>query len=90
MQIISKPIKTSTPTLSQVYSQDNHFRNSSSAISYADLESAFLANIGNWKKLRRQDNKDIYKCQECDCKLEVEKKGSTFKVKVSNQNNEAH
>ena len=49
---------------------------------YEDLESAFLANIGNWKKLKRQDNKDIYKCSECDCKLEAEKKGSNFRINL--------
>ena len=57
---------------------------------YEDIESAFLANIGNWKKLRRQDNKDIYKCSECDSKLEVEKKGSLFRVKIKNTGVEAH
>ncbi len=57
---------------------------------YDDLETAFLANIGNWKKLKRQDNKDIYKCSECDSKLEVEKKVSLFRVKIKNDNNEAH
>jgi hypothetical protein len=51
-------------------------------LSYEDIESAFLANIGNWKKLRRQDNKDIYKCSECDAKLEIEKRGSQIKVKI--------
>jgi hypothetical protein len=51
---------------------------------YEDLETAFLANIGNWKKVRRQDNKDIYKCNECECKLEVEKKGNNFRVRSKN------
>lgn len=50
-----------------------------------------MANIGNWKKQRRQENKDIYKCQECDCKLEVEKKGPLNKVRVINPySSEAH
>ena len=54
---------------------------------YSDLESSFVANIGNWKKLRRQDNKDIYKCAECESKLQVEKKGAQFKVRVINPSN---
>ena len=58
---------------------------------YDDLETAFLQNIGNWKKQRRQDNKDIYRCNECECRLEVEKRGSQFKVRVKNSaNGESH
>jgi hypothetical protein len=58
---------------------------------YEDLESAFLANIGNWKKLKRQDNKDIYKCSECDCRLEAEKKGSNFRIIIkTGLNGEQH
>lgn len=41
---------------------------------YDDLESVFLGNQGNWKKIKRQYNKDIYKCQECDQRLEIEKR----------------
>jgi hypothetical protein len=63
----------------------------SSVLTFEDIETAFLANIGNWKKLRRQENKDIYKCSECDCKLEVEKKGQALKVRVRNPlSSEAH
>ena len=40
-----------------------------------------MAFIGNWKRSRRQDNKDIYKCSECDVKLEIEKKKQEFKVR---------
>jgi hypothetical protein len=75
MAITQKPINCCTPETSPEKSD-------SKVSDYDDLESAFLAIIGNWKKLRRQDNKDIYKCSECDCKLEVEKKGSIYKVRV--------
>lgn len=44
--------------------------------SFDDLETAFLSNVGNWKKLKRSENKDIYKCQECDYRIEIEKRGS--------------
>lgn len=44
----------------------------------------FLHYIGNWKKSKRQDTKDIYKCHECEVKLEVEKKGIIYKVKILN------
>jgi len=33
---------------------------------YEDIDKAYLDMIGNWKKLKRQENKDIYKCNECD------------------------
>ena len=33
--------------------------------------------------------KDIYKCSECEAKLEIEKKGSQYKVKMQN-NGEPH
>ena len=50
----------------------------------------FLANIGNWKKLRRQEMKDIYKCNECEVKLEIEKKGQEIKARVLLHNAEPH
>jgi len=51
---------------------------------FEDLESAFLSNVGNWKKIKRQDNKDIYKCSECDIRMEVEKRGPQVKIKILN------
>lgn len=90
MQISQKPINCSTP---EDTPEGKHTRSSTNTSSsdYVDLESAFLANIGNWKKLRRQDNKDIYKCNECESKLEVEKKGAHFLVRVRNPTiDEAH
>eukprot|EP00347_Sterkiella_histriomuscorum_P016596 403352581 len=51
---------------------------------YEDLETALLSNIGNWKKLKRQGNKDIYKCNECETLLEVERKVLEFKVRLVN------
>ena len=41
---------------------------------YSDMESIFLKFVGNWKKAKRQEGKDIYKCNECDQKMEIEKK----------------
>lgn len=67
--------------LNQNLSQESQSQQSSGIQIYDDLESAFLANMGNWKKQKRQDNKDIYKCQECDARLEVERKGSMCRVK---------
>ena len=93
MQISQRPIKQSTPESSPEKSngQGKSKESSNDCSDYTDLETAFLANIGNWKKLRRQDNKDIYKCNECDCKLEVEKKGHNFRVKQRlNASDEAH
>lgn len=93
MHISQKPLNCSTPESSPEKSSINENCGSngdlngsyfSHVVAFDDLESAFLANIGNWKKLRRQDNKDIYKCSECDCKLEVEKKGSQIRVRVRN------
>lgn len=51
---------------------------------YEDLETALLSNIGNWKKLRRQGIKDIYKCNECDTLLEVERKLQECRVRLVN------
>ncbi|TNV81981.1 hypothetical protein FGO68_gene3475 [Halteria grandinella] len=72
-----------TPTKLQTYE--------SQIVNFDDIETAFLSNIGNWKKLRRLDNKDIYKCSECDYKLEAEKKGAQIRVKTRNPiSDEAH
>lgn len=91
MQISQKPINCSTPEDSPEKGASTRSHMNSGETSYEDLESAFLANIGNWKKLRRQDNKDIYKCNECESKLEVEKKGALFRVRVRNPTiDEAH
>jgi len=51
---------------------------------FSELGSVFLAQVGNWKKIKRQDQKDIYKCNECEARLEVEKKGSQYKYKLVN------
>jgi len=40
--------------------------------------------IGNWKKQRRLGNKDIFKCNECDTLMEVERKQLEYKVRVIN------
>ncbi len=49
---------------------------------FDDVDTIFLHYIGNWKKAKRQDVKDIYKCNDCEAKLEVERKGTSFKVKL--------
>lgn len=51
---------------------------------FEDLDSIFLHHIGNWKKSKRIELKDIYKCNDCDSKLEIEKKSSQYKVRQLN------
>lgn len=55
---------------------------------FKDLESVFLNFVGNFKKLKRAENKDVYKCQECDFRLEIEKKGSDYHVSFPLSNKE--
>lgn len=63
-----KPLKASPKRAPSVMnSQDTTVTgNSNGSTSYDSIEDIFLTNLGNWKKLKRQDNKDIYKCSECD------------------------
>eukprot|EP00347_Sterkiella_histriomuscorum_P020828 403336312 len=56
---------------------------------FEDIDQAQVSIIGNWKKLKRNENKDIYKCSECDQRIEVEKKGSFYEVNLMS-NKKAH
>ncbi|CDW89149.1 UNKNOWN [Stylonychia lemnae] len=53
---------------------------------YEDIDKAFVEMVGNWKKQKRQENKDVYKCSECDQRIDVEKKGSLYEVNYIGQN----
>lgn len=84
MAITQKPLNCNTPESSPEKGKKSQDSYQGTLVAYEDIESVFLANIGNWKKQRRQDNKDIYKCSECECRLEVEKKGAQFYARVRN------
>ncbi|CDW88268.1 UNKNOWN [Stylonychia lemnae] len=75
-----------SPQKENILSQDNLSQQSSATMSYQDIETALLSNIGNWKKQRRLGNKDIFKCNECETLMEVERKQQEQVVRIINFN----